>query len=304
MKKSTILLFVILFITVLSQQARAQYNFSDDLYYDHPFTYEMGASLGLMNCLTDLGGRTDVGQKYFKDINLGNSQLAGSVFFATNYKYAVGLRLEGTFGKVKANDNSLAKVKPTTYGRYERNLSFKSTIIEIMLAMEIHPRYIFKKYKAGEKLPRLSPYFMGGIGYFSFNPQAMYNGKWIDLKPLHTEGQGFPEFPDRKAYKLKQFNFPLGAGIKYKVTPLCNASIECVYRTLSTDYLDDVSTAYVDQDLFSHYLTGAELEYALLLNDRQRELDPNHTTNVGWQRGNSNKNDAYFTVNFKVSLIF
>ena len=34
---------------------------------------------------------------------------------------------------------------------------------------------------------------------------------------LHTEGEGFAEYPDRKEYKLKQINFPVGAGIKYKI---------------------------------------------------------------------------------------
>ena len=304
MKRSLPYIIVFLLITVSCQQATAQYDYSEELYYDHPFTYEIGASVALMNCFTDLGGRKDIGQKYFKDLNLGNSQLAGSVFFAANYKYAIGIRAEGTFGKVSATDQSLKNVKPTTYGRYERNLSFKSTIIELMLAMEIHPRYLFKRYDEGEKLPRLSPYLMGGIGYFAFNPQAMLNGEWIDLQPLRTEGQGFAQYPDRKPYKLKQLNFPLGIGIKYKVTPLYNVSIECVSRLLNTDYLDDVSTEYIDQALFSQYLSGAQLTNALLLNDRQSELDPSHTTNVGWQRGNPANKDSYFTINLKMSLVF
>jgi hypothetical protein len=121
---------------------------------------------------------------------------------------------------------------------------------------------------------------------------------------LSTEGQGFAEFPDRKPYKLKQFNFPLGIGIKYKLTPLCNMSIECVSRLLNTDYLDDVSTEYIDQGLFPKYLSGKQLSDALSLNDRQAELNPTHVTNVGWQRGNSNNNDSYFTINIKMSLVF
>ncbi len=304
MKKSAILVFILINLAGLFQSASAQYDFSEDPYYDHPFTYELGASVAVMNCFTDLGGKKDVGQMYFKDLNIGYSQLAGSVYFATNYYDGVSLRLEGTFGKVGANDNTLKNVKPTTYGRYERNLSFKSTIIEVMAAMELHPLYLFKRYKYGEKLPRFSPYIMGGIGFFSFNPQAMLNGKWIDLKPLHTEGQGFSEFPDRKPYKLKQFNYPVGIGIKYKATPLYNVSLECVWRILQTDYLDDVSTEYIDQGLFSHYLSGTQLSNALQLNDRQGELNPAHVTNVGWQRGNSANNDSYFTINLKMSFVF
>ena len=51
--------------------------------------------------------------------------------------------------------------------------------------------------------PRYSPYFLGGIGYYSFNPQALVGNKLIDLQPLSTEGQGLKEYPDKKVYKLK-----------------------------------------------------------------------------------------------------
>lgn len=303
MKKTSILVLAILFIAVSTQQASAQYDFSDDLYYDHPITYELGASVATMNCFTDLGGKKGAGKNYFRDINLGNSQIAGSVFFTAHYRYAIGLRAEATFGKIKADDHTLESVKSTTFGRYERNLSFRSNIIEVMLALEVHPIY-FRTYKEGRKLPRFSPYLMGGIGYFSFNPQALLNASWIDLEPLRTEGQGFAEYPDKKRYKLKQLNFPVGIGVKYKASPLFNISLECVSRVLNTDYLDDVSTEYIDQDLFANYLSGNELNNALLLNDRQKELDPSHVTNPGYERGNPKKNDSYFTVNLKMALLF
>ncbi len=303
MKKSTLLVLVITFIATSTQTADAQYDFSEDLYYDHPFTYEMGASLAIMNCFTDLGGKKDIGQNHFNDFVLSNTEFSGSIFFSANYKNAISLRVEGTLGKVTASDNSLEDIKPTTYGRYERNLSFKSTITEVMLAVEIHPLF-FKKYKEGKKLPRFSPYLVGGIGFFSFNPKALLNGKWVELKPLSTEGQGFIEYPDRKPYKLKQFNFPLGAGIKYKLSPLYTISFECVSRILNTDYLDDVSTEYIDQRLFAKYFVGENLTNALLLNDRQKEINPAHVTNVGWQRGNSASNDSYFTFNIKMSFVF
>lgn len=173
-----------------------------------------------------------------------------------------------------------------------------------MLAVEIHPRYLIKKYVEGKKLPRFSPYFMGGIGLFSFNPQAKLNGQWIELKPLSTEGQGFAEYPDRKPYKLKQLNFPVGIGLKYKITPMFNFSLECVSRILNTDYLDDVSTSYIDQSLFARYLFGNQLTNALLLNDRQGELNPAHVTMKGYERGNPKSNDAYFSVNLKMSFVF
>ena len=50
----------------LVQNANAQYSYDDDLYYDNRVTYELGGSIGTMNCLTDLGGRKGVGKGFIK----------------------------------------------------------------------------------------------------------------------------------------------------------------------------------------------------------------------------------------------
>jgi hypothetical protein len=305
MKKLPSFLSTVVIITwcFLPQQSFSQPDFSDDLYYSNKVTYEIGASLGVMNSLTDLGGGKGIGKKFVKDINLGNTKATGSIFLSAVYKYAVAVRLEAVWGGVKAEDAVLKRVKESVGGRYERNLSFRSSISEVSAIMEIHPRY-FKNFTAGQKLPRISPYLLGGIGYFSFKPQGKLNGEWIDLKPLSTEGQGFPEYAERKPYKLKQFNLPVGAGIKYKLNEIWNVSAECVYRILNTDYLDDVSSTYIDNNLFQKYFNGDQLAKALALSNRQKELNPSHITNTGDIRGNYKGNDAYFSVNFKVALIF
>ncbi len=111
---------------------------------------------------------------------------------------------------------------------------------------------------------------MAGLAYYHFNPQASLNSKWIDLQPLHTEGQGFEEYPTRTNYKLYQFNFPVGVGFRYEVTSNFNFRLEGLFRISNTDYLDDVSTRYIDPALFSKYLTGENLTNALILNNRVR----------------------------------
>ena len=223
-------------------------------------------------------------------------------FISMLYRNAVGLRLEATFGKVKADDKSLKSVSQSTLGRYERNLSFRSSIQEVALIAELHPVF-FRKFTYGKKLPRLSPYVLGGIGFFKFNPQAKLNDEWIDLQPLSTEGQGFKEYPDRKPYKLTQLVCPVGIGVKYKVSPLLNVSLECTSRILFTDYLDDVSTFYIDPNIYNQYFTGTQLANALLLNDRQKELNPTHNTNIGYERGNPKNNDSYFSFNIRFAAV-
>lgn len=297
---NTRIIIPVIFLLLVCQKSLAQYYFYNDSYYDKAVLFEVGGSVGLMNCFTDLGGRKGIGKKFVKDLNLGNFQPSGSVYFSAIYNNAIALRLEATFGQVKSYDSILKSVAPSTYGRYERNLSFRSTINEIMLVTEIHPLFIFGNYEDRE-VPRFSPYFVAGIGYFSFDPQAKLNNTWINLHPLHLEGQGFKEYPDRPEYKLQQVCIPVGAGVKFELSPLLNVRAEVVYRILSTDYLDDVSqTDYVDPSLFANYLTGSYLTNALLLYDRRYELDPNN--NIPGSRGNPKHNDSYFTINLKVGL--
>ncbi|WP_462253676.1 hypothetical protein [Ferruginibacter sp.] len=306
MKRLASSVCIVILLTCTPRQTIAQPDFSDDLYYSNNVTYEIGGSIGVMNCLTDLGGRKGIGKKFIKDINLGKTQPAGSVFVSAVYKNALVLRSEATWGVVTATDAILKNVKETTFGRYERNLSFRSTIFEVALITEIHPRF-FRKYADDEKLPRFSPYALGGIGYFRFNPQAKLDSEWIDLQRLATEGQGFVEYPHKKIYKLKQINFPVGAGFKYKLSPLFNFSAEFVYRILNTDYLDDVSTTYIDPITFSNPLNNysvIDLARVLKLYDRQSEINPSHITNVGDTRGNPKNKDAYFSINLKVGFIF
>lgn len=301
MKRIISLLSLCILLTAYSNNASAQYYFYNDDYYDSPFLFEVGASVGAMNSLTDLGGNKGIGKRFVKDLNLGKTNFCGGVFINAIYKNAVALRLEGTFGMVAGNDDILEKVSPLDIAktRYNRNCNFRSRITEISLVTEIHPLYIFINYQDRESdPPRLSPYLLGGVGYYTFNPQADLNGKWIDLQPLSTEGQGFKEYPNRKVYKLQQINIPVGLGIKYELSPLLNLRGEYVYRVLNTDYLDDMSTDYVDPNVYPIYFSGTKLSNAIALSDRQI----NHVTGPGGKRGSPKQKDSFFSFNLKLSL--
>ena len=305
MKKIGLAILMVALGCIFLEKVSAQFYFRDNKFYDSPLLFEMGGSVGIMNCLTDVGGKKGIGKPLIKDLNMGNTQLNGSIYVSAFYKYAVGVRLEGSVGQIKAYDSVLKPVKESTLGRFERNLQFRSNITELALTFEFHPLFIFINWLTKEKAPpALSPYLTAGIGYFKFNPQAKLYSDWVDLQPLHTEGQGFAEYPDRKVYQLSQINFPLGAGIKYEVSPNINLRAELVTRILQTDYLDDVSTRYIDPQIFSKYLSGTQLNQALLLNDRRAKDNPEFPIDPkgGQIRGNPLKKDSYFTFNMKVGV--
>jgi len=277
------------------QPLKAQYYYYNDRYYENAVVFELGGSIGVMNSLTDLGGKKGVGKNFIKDINWKNSKPSFGLYVLAMYKDAVGVRLEGTFGSVQGADSLLKPVAASTLGRYERNLSFKSKITDFQLALEIHPLF-FKNY-SDEGPPMISPYAVIGIGYYSFDPQAELNGQWYALQPLHTEGQGFAEYPDRKPYKLTQMNIAAGLGVKYELNSMFNVRLEIVYRILSTDYLDDASTDFIDPSLFNNYLPSNQAAIAQQLYDRKI------TDSVATPfRGNPKNNDAFFSIQLKFGM--
>lgn len=293
------------FISLCSTgRVSAQYYYYNDRFYDAPVLFELGGSVGAMNSLTDLGGNKGPGKKFVKDLNFGSTELVSGLYFGAMYHEIIGLRLEANFGKVSAYDSILSAVAPTNLARmrYNRNLSFSSNITEISLMAEFHPFQLLKNRDNNDNSSDFSPYVLAGIGYFTFNPQANLNGRMVDLQPLRTEGQGFAQYPDRKPYNLHSISFPFGAGVKYDISPLVNLRTEVVYRITQTDYLDDVSTTYIDKSLFqANGFTGTKLSNALLLTDRQLGEFP-RSSRPGRNRGNASNKDSFFSFNFKLGI--
>ena len=288
-------------ITVLNNPLKAQYYFYDNTYYQNAIVYEFGFSAGVMNSLTDLGGKSGTGKNFVKDMRWKTAKPSFGGYFLANYVDKLSLRLEATFGEVIGFDSILKAVAHTTYGRYERNLSFKSRITEFQLALEIHPLRFFR-YEDRDP-PLISPYAIIGTAYYAFDPQAYLNGHWYRLQPLSLEGQGFAEYPDRKPYKLRQMNICGGLGLKYEISPLFNARLEMVHRKLFTDYLDDASTNYIDPSLFYDYLPANKAAIAQQLFDRKGEITPGDESKSYYQRGDPRDNDSYFNVQIKIGII-
>ena len=298
MSKTAPFLLVCLF-SCWCTAAHSQYYFYDSRYYDALLTVELGVSAGAMNCLTDLGGRHEKGRNFFSDVNRSATHPCGGLFAGVNYNNKIGIRAELAYGQVSASDSILKRYTPARNGRYMRNLSFRSDIREVSLVTELYPVSFFP----GINLPLL-PYLAAGIGCFSFHPQAFWNGSWASLPPLHTEGEGWKEYPDRPLYKLSQMNIPAGGGIRYEPHPLISVRCEFIYRWLFTDYLDDVSTTYISPSLFDTHLRPPVASLASKLADRQRrEAGYPSAGHDGERRGNSRNKDAFFSLSIQCSFV-
>lgn len=121
-------------------------------------------------------------------------------------------------------------------GTRDRRITFRTRIYEIYGVVE----WNFAHWKPGEGPFSVTPYLLGGVNVFRFNPQAPFEGQWINLQPLGTEGQGLPGF--EKPYSLTEVGIPIGGGLRLQLSKHVTMSFELSARKLFTDYLDDVSS--------------------------------------------------------------
>jgi len=168
-----------------------------------------------------------------------------------------------------------------------RNLSFQSHILELQVNMR------YQLWDLHEK--PLTPYVFAGIALFHFNPTALdTNGQRVALRPLSTEGEGLAAYPDRKPYALTQLAIPFGGGLLWAVSPSVRLGIEIGLRKTFTDYLDDVSKTYVDQNT----LLTAKGPLAVRMAYRTNQL-PGHQSDpyppAGTPRGGKYKDWYYYT---------
>src|SRR5690242_8561773 len=142
----------------------AQFYFYNDRYYAGNFVLEGGCSGGMMNSLTDLGGRKGNGKSFLKDLNWSVSKPSYSVFLTGILKDILGLRLEFTSGKISSYDSLLKNPTRDLTQRYGRNLGFRSNITEFQFTSEFYP-FSFKQFKV-DNLSFWYAYLVTGIGYY------------------------------------------------------------------------------------------------------------------------------------------
>ncbi|RYD78109.1 MAG: hypothetical protein EOP53_11770 [Sphingobacteriales bacterium] len=271
------------------------------------FKVEAGLNFGPTFFLGDLGGNAGKGTGFIKDVNLELTKMMKGAFITVYPTDWLGLRVAGQYTYVSGKDYTINTDGVHESWRKQRNLDFKSNMWEVYGAIELYPTIMFRKYNDYD--PRLKPYGFVGVGLFHFDPQgsiADVNGNrtWHKLHPLRTEGQGMAEYPEKKPYNLTQLNVPMGFGLKFDLTERINIGAELLYRHTFTDYIDDVSTSYIDPVYFANYLSPGDAAIARKVHDKTFGIVTPGVNRYppGTQRGNSKLNDAYFSTLAKVGI--
>ncbi|MCX8478336.1 MAG: DUF6089 family protein [Chitinophagales bacterium] len=218
----------------------------------------------------------------------------------SQYHPAAGMFVRGTVlkglvsGRFGVSRGSISGDDKYSLNKFHivRNLNFTSPITEAYLVGELN---LFSFNPCRNK--KFSPYVVGGIAMFHFDPMTSYYGEFYHLQELGTEGQGLAGYPAK--YKLTQFSVPMGGGIKYAINKRLVVSGEFVMRKTFTDYLDDVSTTYPDRVELAKVngSAAADLTYRGFKHYDDSSLK-------GVQRGDAGDKDWYNFVQINFSYIF
>lgn len=201
--------------------------------------FHLSARVGIANYQGDLQS---------KNITFKQAKFMGSLGAMYDISEHVTARTYFTLTSLAGDD------KKGTTAMKTRNLNFQSRIFEWELGAQYNILSLNNSW--------WTPYIYAGVGLFHFNPYTKTaDGAKTYLKPLSTEGQGV--VAGKNEYKLTQFMIPLGIGAMYAISEDVRVGIEMGYRKLFTDYLDDVSTEYVDQStlLAAKGQTAVDLAY-------------------------------------------
>lgn len=256
------------------------------------FRQELGIGTGASNYLGELGGRDRVGSDLFYDLEFSQTHTATSLFYRYYISEKTALRASASYAIVRGDDKTTAE-----RFRRNRNLNFRSPIIEMALVYEVHllqevvgHRYNIKGAK-GFRNAFFDLYLYTGLSGFYFNPKGQLGGgAWYKLRPLGTEGQGLVGGPD--TYSTVSVAIPIGFGItkmlgKGPSKGDWKVGIDLGVRKTFTDYIDDVSTTYFDND----QLRAERSDIAAELADPSLQLL--ESTGAGLQRGDPTDKDSF-----------
>jgi hypothetical protein len=258
----------------------------------------IGINIGMTNFLGDLGGGKTIGQPFLLDYDIQATRPLIGISYNYRLDKLTLLSTQLNFGYLRGDD-AFSK-NPI---RYNRNLNFRSPILELTEQLEFiiyNSRETHRYQLRGVRgWTSFEIYALVGVGVFWFNPQGRApNGKWYNLKPLSTEGQGLS--PEIKPYSNFQVTIPYGVGFRYRPNRQWAYGFVISPRFTFTDYIDDCSTVYFDNNIIREQKGDIAAYFA----DPSRGEIPGQTL-TGEQRGDPEDKDsyifAYFTINYALS---
>lgn len=169
---------------------------------DDEYLMEIGAGAGLVSYEGDFNGNIFKG-----------AQPVGSVVLRRNFNPYMGLKLMGSYGKIKGSSKDMVPYYP----EFQQEVyEFGSTLTDVSIVYE----YNFWPYGTGRDYrgaKRITPFIFGGIG------------------ATYVKGD------DKNVFTA---NVPVGLGVKYKIGERLNLGLEWAMHFSLSDNLDGVKDPY------------------------------------------------------------
>jgi hypothetical protein len=267
--RKLVIIFSIAIITVSAVNAQ---------YY-----HDIGVNIGGSNYVGEIGGDEGEARSFLLDMKPKQTKIDGGGFYRYRFGESTGVQLGLNYIRIGGHD-SLS----TNAGRAGRNLGFRNTIWELAVRGEYYFYSTNDVGGRGRYQLDFKAYLFGGVAGFLHNPQSYYQGDWVSLQPLATEGI---------TYSKLQFAIPVGVGFFYTYKRVHRIGWDFNVRKTFTDYLDDVSGNYIAHPEGS---TSGELA---------NRYTGDYTTvdavqyEQGSIRGNPKKSDWYLTTGLSYSYV-
>ncbi len=253
---------------------------------------DYGIAIGVSNYLGEIGGKEKTRRDFVADMKLAKTRWNVGGFVRYKIKPKVSVKLALDYLRLEGSDKL-----STNLGRNARNLSFRNDVFDLAATGQV---FFYEdndlgntyRYKNGFRA-----YVFVGVGAMYHNPKAYYNGQWVKLRPLQTEGV---------SYKSIVLNIPYGIGCYFTFEKKHRVGFEVNVRKTFTDYLDDISTGYIDPTTVS-----AETAALSSRTNELTDIDPNLAKNYiyntvdnpGNKRGDPTHKDAYMTMSLSYSYV-
>lgn len=267
------------------------------------YRWDFGGGVGVSNYLGDIGGKDKTRRDFVYDMKVQKTRNTETFFARYKFRPAISFKTSLTHVTIEGDDKL-----STNPARNQRNLSFKNNMFELTETVEY---YFYKSsnvsgrpgLRGSRKKVDFRSYLFVGAGLLYSNPKAELNGSMVALQPLQTEGVKYSRFVPI---------VPVGLGLSYTINRNHRIGMEFGWRWTFSDYLDDISTVYVDPATLGS-------DNARTLANRNPELwsgstKPSSAANYGYEefnqktgklnkRGDESNNDNYLSLMVTYSYV-
>lgn len=270
------------------------------------YNWDFGIGIGAANPLGDMGGKELTRRDFVSDLKFKQTQLAGKVFARYKIGRMFTIKAGVDYACLRGADSLT-----TNPARHYRNLSFRNQTFNMNAMCQFN---FYEETDLGNTYRYKDSFkaFIGlGVGALYHNPKAFYQGSWVELRPLMTEGY---------AYKKFTVAIPAEIGFNFTINKNYRIGWNFTWVTTFTDYLDDVSSNYADPSTFSNPLSIALADRTnhAAANAYGASLTPSEPgwgNNFGYgtsivegkphfnKRGDSSHNDSYLTSTIELSYV-